>query len=273
MAALAGVDVEVLPGTLNGPVDPAAVEARLRDDRNHEFKAILVVQVDTVTTVINDIEAIRGAIDAAEHPALFMVDCIASLACVPFEMDAWGVDVTVSATQKGLMVPPGLGFVWANAKAWVAYETADLKRGYFDWGPRADKDAPHYYRYAGTPPVQHIFGLREALDMLAEEGLENTWHRHDVLAQSVHAAVGAKWPVLERSRPCGPGRPDAGNFPRRVRGPSVPYRPHGPPQSADVVGHSRHHRGRTEGARSDNRRLWGRGSGRGRGQGTQSLRV
>ena len=191
LAATMGVEVEVLPGTLSDPVDPDAVEQRLRADVDHEIRAVLVVQIDTGTTVINDIAAIRRAIDAADHPALYMVDCIASLGCVPYEMDAWGVDVTVAATQKGLMTPPGLGLVWASARARLAYETADLRTGYWDWGPRGDKDAPHYYRYAGTPPVTHLYGLREALDMLAEEGLERVWHRHHVLARSVHAAVDA----------------------------------------------------------------------------------
>jgi alanine-glyoxylate transaminase / serine-glyoxylate transaminase / serine-pyruvate transaminase len=191
LATTAGVDVEILPGSLDRPVDPAAVEARLREDVDHELRAVLVVQVDTGTTVRNDIAAIRSAIDAADHPALFMVDCIASLGCVRYEMDAWGVDVTVAATQKGLMVPPGMAFVWANGKALAAYETSDLHTGYWDWGPRLDKEAPHYYQYAGTPPVSHIYGMIEALDMLAEEGLENVWRRHDVLARSVHAAVDA----------------------------------------------------------------------------------
>ena len=192
LATALGIEVEVLPGTLCDPVDPAAVERRLAADSGHEFAAVLVVQIDTGTSVHNDIRAIRAAIDAAGHPALFMVDCIASLGSVPFEMDAWGVDVTVAATQKGLMVPPGLGFVWANDKAWEAYHRSDLHTGYWDWGPRADPNAAHYYRFAGTPPVSHLFGLRTALDMLLfEEGLQAAWHRHDVLARSVHAAIDA----------------------------------------------------------------------------------
>ncbi len=191
MASMLGVEVEVLPGTLCDPVDPAALEARLVADTGHDIKAVLVVQVDTGTSVCNDIPALRRAIDTAVHPALFMVDCIASLGALPFEMDAWGVDVMVAASQKALMTPPGLGLVWAGPKAWEAYRRSDLRTGYWDWGPRADLSLAHYYRFAGTPPVQHLFGLRAALDLLFDEGVESAWHRHDVLARSVHAAVDA----------------------------------------------------------------------------------
>lgn len=191
MATMLGVEVEVLPGTLTDPVDPAAVQARLEADTDHEFNAVLVVQVDTGTSVHNDIPAIRAAIDAADHPALFMVDAIASLGAVRFEMDAWGVDVLVGATQKGLMAPPGIGLVWANAKAWDAYQRSNLHSAYWDWGPRADPNLAHYYKFAGTPPVPHLFGMRAALDLLFEEGLEAAWHRHEVLAHAVHAAVDA----------------------------------------------------------------------------------
>ena len=183
-----GLVVEALPGDYREPVDPNAVESALRADDRHTIKAVLVVQVDTATSVRNDIRAIRAAIDAAGHPALLMVDCIASIGCERFEMDEWGVDVTVAGSQKGLMVPPGLGFVWASPRALSAHENADLRTGYWDWGPRSGKDG-HYLRYCGTPPIQHIFGLRTALDMLAEEGLENVWWRHEVLAGAVRAAI------------------------------------------------------------------------------------
>lgn len=190
LASVAGVDVEVLPGTSDGPVDPAAVEERLRRDAAHELRAVLMVQVDTGTSVRNDVVAVRRALDAAGHPALLMVDAIASLGCERYEMDEWGVDVTVSASQKGLMVPPGLGFVWAGGKAWAAHERAGLRTGYWDWTARNVK-SPHYLRFCGTPPVSHLFGLRAALDLIAEEGLEQVWARHEVLAGAVHAAVDA----------------------------------------------------------------------------------
>ncbi len=191
MAAVSGVEVEVLPGSDRGPVEPEALEARLAADVDHEIEAVLCVQTDTATSVRNDIAALRRAIDAAGHPALFMVDCIASLACEPFEMDEWGVDVAVGASQKGLMVPPGLAFVWANEKALAAYETSDLRVGYLDWQPRIEA-VSHYQFYGGTPPVSHLYALREAMAMLEEEGgLDAVWERHAVLAGAVRTAVEA----------------------------------------------------------------------------------
>ncbi|MGI9597999.1 MAG: pyridoxal-phosphate-dependent aminotransferase family protein [Acidimicrobiales bacterium] len=190
MAAISGVKVEVLPGSDDRPVDPAALQARLADDPGHEIKAILTVQTDTATSVRNDIAALRNAIDEAGHPALFMVDCIASLGCEPFEMDVWGVDVTVAGSQKGLMVPPGLAFVWASEKAIEAYDRSDIHVGYLDWRKRLNATV-HYELYSGTPPVSHLYGLREALAMIEEEGLEARWDRHAVLASAVWAAVDA----------------------------------------------------------------------------------
>ncbi len=185
-----GIEVEVLNAPPRRGVSPAAVEARLREDSEHAIRAVLVVQVDTASSVWNDIAAIRRAIDAAGHPALYMVDCIASMGCVPFEMDAWGVDVTVGGAQKGLMVPPGIAFNWANQKALAAHREAGLRTAYWDWTPRMG-EGEVYLRFAGTAPIPHLYGLREALDMIAEEGLENIWHRHAVLARAVRAAVAA----------------------------------------------------------------------------------
>ena len=189
MAARSGVVVETLPGSDRGPVDPAAVEARLAADTDHSIRSVLMVQADTATSVRNDIAAIRAAIDAAGHPALFQVDCIASLGCDPYEMDAWGVDVTVAACQKGLMVPPGMAFVLAGPKALARHREADLNAGYFDWATRIDPEV-HYQIFAGTLPISHLYGLRAALDLIAEEGgLEAVWRRHQVLADAVRAAV------------------------------------------------------------------------------------
>ena len=187
-AAISGADVEVLPASAAGTVDPDAVEERLRADTGHDIRSLLVVLADTASGVRNDIPAIRRAIDRAGHPALLMVDAIASLACDRYEMDEWGVDVTVSASQKGLMTPPGLGFVWANDKALAAHARADARVGYLDWESRRNVDA-HYQLYNGTPPISLLYGLREALDMLFEEGLENAWQRHETLAAAVWAAV------------------------------------------------------------------------------------
>jgi alanine-glyoxylate transaminase/serine-glyoxylate transaminase/serine-pyruvate transaminase len=187
MADMLGVTVEALPGDWRRAVDPAALEARLRADTGGEIKAVMVVQIDTASGAFNDILAIRKAIDAAGHGALLMVDTIASLGCVPFEMDQWGVDVAVAGAQKGLMMAPGLSFVAAGPKAKRAHEAAGLRTLYWDWTFR-DGDE-HYQKYCGTAPEHMLFGLRKSLDMLLEEGLENAHTRHRVLAEAVRRAV------------------------------------------------------------------------------------
>ena len=189
-AKMLGAEVEILRTPDRHPVNPAAVEQYLREDRQHRLKAILVVQVDTASGVWNDIAAIRRAIDAANHPALFMVDCIASLGCEQYRMDEWGVDVTVGGSQKGLMVPPGLGIVWVSTKAMDAHASADMRSPYWDWTNRLSTSA-HYLRYCGTAPIQHIYAMRTALDMLKAEGLETVWARHAIFADAVRAAVTA----------------------------------------------------------------------------------
>ena len=188
MARALGVEVEVLPQSWRRGVDVDALEARLRADEARAIKAILVVQVDTASSVVNDIPAVRRALDAAGHDALLMVDTIASLATMPFEMDAWGVDVAVGGSQKGLMTPPGLGFVAANAKARTAHAGAGLRSRYWDW---SERDGPeHYQAYCGTPPEHLMFGLRKALDLLLDETLDAVFERHRLLAVAVRAAVG-----------------------------------------------------------------------------------
>ena len=190
MAEFNGLNVEVMEAQEGFANEPAALEERLRADVNHEIAAVLTVHVDTATSVRNDVPALRKAIDAAGHPALFMVDCIASMGCERFEMDAWGVDVTIAASQKGMMTPPGLGLVWANDKALAAHEHANLRTRYWDWTYRSE-DGPYYLRFCGTPPVSHLFGLGEALAMMAEEGWEARWNRHRVIADGVRAAIDA----------------------------------------------------------------------------------
>ena len=190
MAKMLGVEVEVLPGSWRRAVDPAALEERLWRDRAHAIKAVLAVHIDTASGVVNDIPAIRRAIDAAGHPALLMVDAVASLGCVPFEMDAWNVDVAMSGSQKGLMTPPGLAFVAANARARRVHETAGLRTLYWDWSFREGE--VHYQKYCGTPPEHLLFGLRKALDLLQAEGLDNAIRRHTLLAEATRAAV-ARW--------------------------------------------------------------------------------
>lgn len=187
-ATAMGVDVELLKGDWRRAVRPAEVEARLRQDKEHKIKAILVVQVDTASGAFNDIPAIGRAIKAAGHPALCIVDAVASLGCMPFEMDAWGIDVAMSGSQKGLMAPPGLGFVAANDRARAVHKTADLRTPYWDWTEREGPE--HYRKYAGTAPVHLLYALRQAIDMLFDEGLENVFRRHRLLAEAVRRAVG-----------------------------------------------------------------------------------
>jgi alanine-glyoxylate transaminase/serine-glyoxylate transaminase/serine-pyruvate transaminase len=183
-----GVEVEVLKGDMRRAVRPAEVEARLKADRGGTIKAVLVTQVDTASGVVNDIPAIGQAIRAAGHDALLMVDAVASLGCMKFDMDGWGVDVAMSASQKGLMAPPGLGFVAANDRAREVHKAAGLRTPYWDWTEREGDQ--HYQKYAGTPPEHMLFALRRALDLLFEEGLENVFRRHQLLAEAVRRAVG-----------------------------------------------------------------------------------
>lgn len=190
MGRMIGLEVEVLKGSWQRAVDPAAVEARLAADKAHKIKAVLVVQIDTASGVVNDIPAIRKAIDASGHPALFMVDTVASLGCMPFEMEAWRVDVAMAGSQKGLMTPPGLAFVAANAKARQLHKTANLRTMYWDWTFREGEI--HYQKYCGTPPEQLLFAMRKALDILLAEGLPNAFRRHALLAEATRRAV-AVW--------------------------------------------------------------------------------
>ena len=187
MAKFMGVEIEVLPGDWRRAVDPAAVTERLRRDKDHAIKAVLVVQIDTASGVVNDIAAIRKAIDAAKHPALYLVDCVASLGCMPYEMDKWGVDVTMTGSQKGLMTPPGLAIVAANERAHRAHQSANLRTLYWDWSFRNSET--HYMKYCGTPPEHLLFGLRAAIDMIHAEGLDAVCRRHALLAGAVRAAI------------------------------------------------------------------------------------
>jgi alanine-glyoxylate transaminase/serine-glyoxylate transaminase/serine-pyruvate transaminase len=182
-----GVQIEILKGDMRRAVRPAEVEARLRADTKGEIKAIMVAQIDTASGVVNDLAAIGQAIRAAKHNALYMVDAVASLGCMPFDMDAWGIDVAMSGSQKGLMTPPGLGFVAASNRAREVHKTADLRTPYWDWTDR--EGDVHYQKYAGTPPQHLLYALRQALDMLFEEGEENVFKRHRLLAEATRRAV------------------------------------------------------------------------------------
>jgi alanine-glyoxylate transaminase/serine-glyoxylate transaminase/serine-pyruvate transaminase len=187
MARMLGVKVELLPRDFRCAVDPAKLREALAADSAHKIKAILTVQVDTASGVINDIPAIRRTLDEAGHPALLMVDVIASLAAVPFEMDEWGVDLAVGAAQKALMMTPGLAFVAANPKAKKANLEAGLRTLYWDWQFR---DGPeHYRKYCGTCPEHLVFGLRKSLDLIKAEGLEAIFRRHHLLAEATRRAI------------------------------------------------------------------------------------
>jgi alanine-glyoxylate transaminase/serine-glyoxylate transaminase/serine-pyruvate transaminase len=199
MARMMGVKTEVLKGDWRRAVDPAALAQRLKADTAHEIKAVLVVQIDTASGVVNDIKALREAMDAAAHPALLMVDCVASLGCMPFDMDGWGVDVAMAGSQKGLMTPPGLAFVAANDRAHAVHPEADLRTLYWDWTFRQGE--AHYQKYGGTPPEHLLFGLRKALDMLLAEGLDRATHRHALLAEATRRAVG-RWAEGSASGSC-----------------------------------------------------------------------
>ena len=166
------------------------IGAVLRADTGHEIKAVLAVHVDTSSSVRNNVPALRALLDEVGHPALLMADCIASLGCDRFEMDAWGVDIMVAGCQKGLMVPPGMAFVFFNEKAEAARAKMPRVSGYWDWSPRAH--ATEFFQYhGGTAPTHHLYGLRVALDMIHAEGMENVWRRHEVLASAVWAACEA----------------------------------------------------------------------------------
>ena len=183
------------PTIIDFPTDAALDPERVRDalaaDKGHRFKAVLMVQVDTSTSVRNDVAAVSKVLKETGHPALLMADCIASFGCDVFDMDQMGADVMVTASQKGLMTPPGVGFVFFNERAAEAREQADCVTHYWDWRPRVD---PGYFSqyFDGTAPTHHLYGLREALDMIAEEGRAAIWERHALLAQSIWAAV-AHW--------------------------------------------------------------------------------
>ncbi len=187
MAGELGLEVDFVPGDWRHGVAPEAVQERLSADAAHEIKAVMVVHNETSTGVTSRVGEIREAIDAAGHPALLLVDTISSLGSIDYRHDEWGVDVTVSGSQKGLMLPPGLGFNALSEKAIEASRTAKLPRSYWDWQPILAANATGFWPY--TPATNLLYGLREALTMLHEEGLQNVYARHQRLAAATRAAV------------------------------------------------------------------------------------
>ncbi len=189
MAGRFGLQVDFVPGDWRHGVDPADVEARLRADAGHAIKAVMVVHNETSTGVTSRIPEVRAAMDRAGHPALLMVDTISSLGSVDYQHDTWGVDVTVSGSQKGLMLPPGLSFNAVSAKALAAGETGGMPRSYWDWRDMLGPNAAGYFPY--TPGTNMLYGLKEAIAMLQEEGLPQVFARHIRHAAATRAAVRA----------------------------------------------------------------------------------
>ena len=190
MAMKLGLAPEFIAGDWRHGADPAAIEARLAEDRDHAIKAVCVVHNETSTGVVSRIGEVRAAIDRARHPALLMVDTISSLASIDYRHDEWGVDVTVGGSQKGLMLPPGLSFNAVSDKALAAATRARMPKSYWSWEEMLGPNKSGYFPY--TPATNLLYGLRESLRMLLdEEGLENVFRRHDRHADATRRAVQA----------------------------------------------------------------------------------
>ncbi len=189
VATRLGLDVEFVPGDWRKGVDPAVVEDTLANDRDRSYKALLVVHNETSTGVTSRIDRVRNAIDAVGHPCLLMVDVISSLGSIDYRHDEWGVDVTIAGSQKGLMLPPGLSFNAVSEKALEAGKSARLAKSYWDWQDMLKLNTDGFFPY--TPATNLLFGLREAVAMLHEEGLENVFARHQRLAAATRCAVAA----------------------------------------------------------------------------------
>jgi alanine-glyoxylate transaminase/serine-glyoxylate transaminase/serine-pyruvate transaminase len=184
-----GLEIDFVPGDWRHGIDPGIVEEKLKADSSHSIKAVLAVHTETSTGINSRISDIRKAIDAADHPALFMVDAVSSLACSDYRHDEWGVDVTISASQKGLMLPPGLCFNAISEKALACSKTSTAHHSYWRWQEMLDNNARGYFPY--TPGTNLLYGLDEALNMLNEEGLNKVLARHARLAKATRVAVAA----------------------------------------------------------------------------------
>jgi alanine-glyoxylate transaminase/serine-glyoxylate transaminase/serine-pyruvate transaminase len=184
-----GLSVDYLPGDWRHGADPVAIGARLAGDRAHEIKAVMVVHNETSTGVTSDIARVRQTMDAVRHPALLLVDTVSSLGSIDYRHDEWRADVSVAGSQKGLMLPPGLAFNAVSAKAIEASKTSRLAKSYWRWDEMLDSNTSGFFPY--TPATNLLFGLREALGMLQEEGLQAVFRRHQRLAEAARRAVGA----------------------------------------------------------------------------------
>lgn len=191
MATRLGLDVDVIDVDWGKGVPVAEYKSCLQDDTRHRIKAVFATHNETATGVTSDVAAVRAALDAVGHPALLFVDGVSSIASIPFEMDAWGVDLAVAGSQKGFMLPAGLAFLGVSEKALAAHERSEMPRCYFSFEDMIRLNDTGYFPY--TPPTQLLRGLRVSLDMLLDAGMEAVWDRHHRLAEGVRAAV-AEWP-------------------------------------------------------------------------------
>jgi alanine-glyoxylate transaminase / serine-glyoxylate transaminase / serine-pyruvate transaminase len=189
MAERHGLRVDFIPGDWRHPVDPAEIERRLAADTGHEIKAVTIVHSETSTGILSDVPAVRKAMDRAKHPALLMVDAISSLGVHDYRHDDWGVDVTICGSQKGLMLPPGLGYNAISQKALAAHKAAKLPRAYFEWQPMVDANGTGSYPY--TPAISLFMASKESIAMMEEEGLDNIIARHERMAEATRRAVRA----------------------------------------------------------------------------------
>jgi len=189
LATRLGLEIEFIPGDWRRGAESALIEAQLAEDRAHAIKAVCVVHNETSTGAVTQLPAVRAAMDRVKHPALLMVDTISSLASIDYRMDEWGVDVTVGGSQKGLMLPPGLSFNAINDKALAANKTAKLPRSYWSWDEMLGPNTKGFFPY--TPATNLLYGLREALRMLEEEGLSNVFARHARHGEATRAAARA----------------------------------------------------------------------------------
>jgi alanine-glyoxylate transaminase / serine-glyoxylate transaminase / serine-pyruvate transaminase len=189
MAVNFGLDVNFVPSDWRHGANQDEVEAILRDDRNHQIKAVMVVHNETSSAVTNSVPAMRKALDRAKHPALLMVDTISSLASMDYRHDEWGVDVAIGGSQKGLMLPPGLGFNAVSEKGLAASKSARLPKSYWDWQAMLGANKSGFFPY--TPATNLLYGLRESLQMLHEQGLENVFERHTRHGEATRRAVRA----------------------------------------------------------------------------------
>ncbi|MBV9568921.1 MAG: aminotransferase class V-fold PLP-dependent enzyme [Hyphomicrobiales bacterium] len=189
MARNLGLDPEFITSDWRVGADPGALEQRLREDKEHLFKAVCIVHNETSTGCVSPVQAVRQSIDAAGHPALLIVDTVSSLASIDYRHDEWGVDIAIAASQKGLMLPPGLAFAAVSEKALRATRSAKLPRHYFDWGAMLQSNAQGFFPF--TPSTNLLFGLKEALEMLQEQGLDNTFARHARHGEATRRAVRA----------------------------------------------------------------------------------